>query len=87
MKATNRVEGRCDAGRLGGERDVRHPVGLGGADQVLDQRAHGPRGRPFAGTSHHHAVALARGWTPATYADRLADLWTRLLPADPLGRG
>ncbi len=33
----------------------------------------------------YYALALARGWTPATYAERLGDLWVRLLLADPLG--
>ena len=32
----------------------------------------------------YYALAVARGWSPATYAERLADLWTRLLLADPL---
>lgn len=27
----------------------------------------------------YFALAVARGWTPATYAERLADLWIRLL--------
>lgn len=31
----------------------------------------------------YYALAVARGWTPATYAERLADLWTRLLLTDP----
>ena len=29
----------------------------------------------------YYALAVARGWSPATYAERLADLWTRLLLA------
>ncbi len=33
----------------------------------------------------YYALAIARGWSPATYAERLADLWTRLLLADPRG--
>jgi hypothetical protein len=33
----------------------------------------------------YYALAVARGWTPTTYADRLGDLWTRVLLADPLG--
>jgi AcrR family transcriptional regulator len=32
----------------------------------------------------YYALALARGWSPATYAERLGDLWCRLLLADPL---
>ena len=32
----------------------------------------------------YYALALARGWSPATYAVRLGDLWVRLLLADPL---
>lgn len=32
----------------------------------------------------YYALALARGWSPATYAERLGDLWVRLLLADPL---
>ena len=32
----------------------------------------------------YYALAVARGWSPPTYAERLADLWTRLLLADPL---
>lgn len=31
----------------------------------------------------YYALARARGWTPGTYAARLADLWNRLLLADP----
>lgn len=31
----------------------------------------------------YYALAVARGWSPTTYADRLGDLWTRLLLADP----
>ena len=30
----------------------------------------------------YYALAVARGWTPTTYAVRLADLWHRLLLAD-----
>lgn len=33
----------------------------------------------------YYALAVARGWTAATYAERLGDLWIRLLLADPLG--
>ena len=33
----------------------------------------------------YYALAVARGWSPATYVERLADLWTRLLLEDPLG--
>ena len=33
----------------------------------------------------YYALALARGWSPTTYATRLGDLWCRLLLADPLG--
>lgn len=32
----------------------------------------------------YYALAVARGWSPQTYADRLGDLWCRLLLADPL---
>lgn len=32
----------------------------------------------------YYALAITRGWSPATYAARLADLWIRLLLADPL---
>ena len=32
----------------------------------------------------HYALTMARGWSPATYARRMGDLWTRLLLADPL---
>ena len=32
----------------------------------------------------YYALAVARGWPPAGYADRLADLWTRLFLDDPL---
>lgn len=32
----------------------------------------------------YYALAVARGWSPSTYAERLADLWVRLLLADPL---
>ncbi len=32
----------------------------------------------------YYALAVARGWTPETYAERLGDLWTRVLLADPL---
>ena len=31
----------------------------------------------------YYALAVARGWSPAVYADRLADLWTRLFLDDP----
>ena len=31
----------------------------------------------------YYALAVTRGWSPATYAARLGDLWTRLLLADP----
>ena len=31
----------------------------------------------------YYALAVACGWTPATYAERLADLWVRLFLADP----
>ena len=31
----------------------------------------------------YYALAVARGWPPETYADRLADLWTRLFLDDP----
>ena len=34
----------------------------------------------------YYALAVARGWSPATYAERLGDLWVRLLLADPLVR-
>lgn len=30
----------------------------------------------------YYALAVARGWTPATYVERLADLWSRVLLAD-----
>lgn len=29
----------------------------------------------------YYALAVARGWSPTTYAERLGDLWTRLLLA------
>ena len=29
----------------------------------------------------YYSLAVARGWTPAAYAERLADLWTRLFLA------
>lgn len=32
----------------------------------------------------YYALAVARGWTPETYAERLGDLWTRLLLAAPI---
>ncbi|PKH39048.1 transcriptional regulator, TetR family [Nocardioides alpinus] len=32
----------------------------------------------------YYALAVARGWSPTTYAERLGDLWTRLLLAQPL---
>ncbi len=31
----------------------------------------------------YYALAVARGWPPAAYAHRLADLWTRLFLDDP----
>jgi AcrR family transcriptional regulator len=33
----------------------------------------------------YYSLAIARGWSPATYAARLADLWTRLLLEDAAG--
>ena len=33
----------------------------------------------------YFALAVARGWSAATYAERLGDLWTRLLLANPMG--
>ena len=35
----------------------------------------------------YYALAVARGWSAATYASRLGDLWIRLLLADPLRSG
>ena len=35
----------------------------------------------------YYALAVARGWTPTTYSERLADLWHRLLLADVGARG
>ena len=32
----------------------------------------------------YYALTVARGWSATTYAARLADLWTRLLLAEPL---
>ena len=32
----------------------------------------------------YYALAVARGWSPTTYAERLGDLWCRLLLADPV---
>ena len=32
----------------------------------------------------YYALTVARGWTPETYGERLADLWTRLLLAEPV---
>ncbi|MCW2739521.1 TetR family transcriptional regulator [Nocardioides sp.] len=32
----------------------------------------------------YYALAVARSWSPTTYAERLGDLWCRLLLADPV---
>ena len=34
----------------------------------------------------YYALTVARGWSPTTYAERLGDLWCRLLLADPVER-